>query len=312
MALGTNHIIASEVTTFIPDMWSDDVIATYKANQVARDLVNVMNITGKKGDVIHIPTPVRGTASAKTAETQVILIQANGDTEKTITINQHWHYARLIEDIVQVQALDSMRKFYTDDAGYALAQKVDTFILAFGGDFNKTSTAYDGAFIGGDGTTAWDGTANSNAGNATELSDSAIRRSIQRLDDLDVPGTGRSWVLPPVEKRKLLGISRFTEQAFVGEAGAGGIRNGLVGDLYGTSVYVTSNAATVADAGAATDQRAVLYFHKDAIVYAEQMAPRSQSQYKLEWLGDLFVSDILFGGTTVRPNSGIALIVPST
>lgn len=313
MALGTNHIILSEVTTFVPDIWSDDVIATYKANLVARDLVNVLNHNGKKGDVIHIPTPVRGAASSKAAETQVTLIQAGGDSEKTITINQHWHYARLIEDIVKIQALDSLRKFYTDDAGYALAKKIDSFILDFGGDFNKTSTAYDGAFIGSDGTTAWDGTANTNAGNAASLTDSAIRRTIQRLDDLDVPGMNRVWVIPPVEKRKLLGISRFTENAFTGESGGGNsIRNGLVGDLYGTPVYVTSNLPTVADAGAAVDQRSVLYFHKDAIVFAEQLAPRSQTQYKLEWLGDLFVSDTLFGGTVTRPTSGVALVVPTT
>lgn len=313
MALGTNHIIASEVTTFIPEVWSDDVLATYKANLVARDLVNVMNFQGSKGDTIHIPIPVRGAASAKAVETQVVLLQAGGDTEKTITIDQHWHYARLIEDIVKVQAMDSLRKFYTDDAGYALAKKVDSYILAFGGDFNKTSTAYDGAFIGSDGATAWDPTATANAGNATSLADEGIRRSIQRLDDLDVPGMNRVLVIPPVEKRKLLGLSRFTEQAFTGESGGGNsIRNGLVGDVYGIPVYVTSQMPTVADAGAATDQRAVFLFHKDAIVFAEQLAPRSQSQYKLEWLGDLFVSDTLFGGLTVRSTAGVALVVPST
>ena len=40
----------------------------------------------------------------------------------------HFEYSRLIEDIVSVQADDSLRAFYTDDAGYALAKKVDTFL----------------------------------------------------------------------------------------------------------------------------------------------------------------------------------------
>jgi N4-gp56 family major capsid protein len=311
MALGTSHVTLTTGAVFIPEVWSDDVLAAYKANLVIRDLVNVLNFTGKKGDTVHIPKPTRGSATAKAAETQVTLIAAT-ETETTITINQHWHYARLIEDIVAKQALDSMRRFYTDDAGYALARRVDTFIHAFGSQF-RTGSNYSGAYIGSDGSTAWSASANSNAGNAAALTDEGIRRTIQRLDDSDVPGSNRVWVIPPVEKRKLLGVSRFTEQAFTGEAGSGNsIRNGLVGNLYGTPVYVSSNVATVADAGSATDQYAVLYFHKDAVVFVEQMAPRVQSQYKLEYLGDLMVADTIFGGAVVRPEAGQALIVPST
>jgi N4-gp56 family major capsid protein len=311
MALGTSHVTLTTGASFIPEVWSDDVIAAYKANLVIRDLVNVLNFVGKKGDVVHIPKPTRGAASSKSAETQVTLIAAT-ETETTITINQHWHYARLIEDIVAKQALDSLRRFYTDDAGYALAKKVDSYIHALAASF-RTGSSYAGAYIGSDGTTAWDGTANANAGNAAALTDEGIRRTIQRLDDADVSGSNRVWVIPPVEKRKLLGISRFTEQAFTGETGSGNsIRNGLVGNLYGTPVYVSSNTATVADAGTATDQYAVLYFHKDAVVFVEQLAPRMQSQYKLEYLGDLMVADTIFGGAVVRPEAGQVLVVPST
>jgi N4-gp56 family major capsid protein len=310
MALGTTHVTLTTADKFIPEVWSDDVIAAYKANLVVRPLVNVLDFSGKKGDVIHIPKPTRGTPSAKAAETQVTLIAAT-ETETTITINQHWHYARLIEDIVAKQALDSLRRFYTDDAGYALAKKVDSFIHGLGASF-RTGSSYTGAFIGSDGTTAWNPSANANAGNATALADEGIRRTIQRLDDGDVPNSNRAWVIPPVEKRKLLGISRFTEQAFTGESGeSNSIRNGLVGNLYGTPVYVSSNVATVADTGAATDQYAVLYFHKDAVVFVEQMAPRMQSQYKLEWLGDLMVADTIYGGATVRPECGQVLVVPN-
>jgi N4-gp56 family major capsid protein len=309
MALGTNHVTLTTVAVFVPEIWSDDVLAAYKANLVVRPLVTVLPFEGKKGDTIHVPKPTRGAATTKAAETQVTLIAAT-ETETTITINQHWHYARAIEDIVTKQALSSYRSFYTNDAGYALAKRVDTYIQSFGASF-RTGSSYAGAYIGSDGSTAWDGTANANAGNAAALTDEGIRRTIQRLDDNDVPGSGRAWVIPPVEKRKLLGISRFTEQAFTGESGSGNsIRTGLVGSLYGTDVYVSSNLTRVADAGAATDQYAVLYFHKDAIVFVEQMAPRMQSQYKLEWLSDLMVADTIFGGALVRPEAGIALIVP--
>lgn len=311
MGLGTDHVTLTEANVFIPEIWSDDVIAAYKANLVIKPLVSNLSFEGKKGDTIRIPKPTRGDAASKASETQVTLIAAV-ETDDTLSINQHWHYARVIEDIVAKQALDSMRRFYTDDAGYALAKKVDSFIHALGALFRTNTASYAGAYIGSDGTTAWDGTANANAGNAAALTDEAIRRTIQRLDDGDVPNSNRAWVIPPVEKRRLLGISRFTEQAFTGEVGEGNsIRNGRVGSLYGTDVYVSSNCASVADAGAATDQKAVLYFHKDVLVFVEQMAPRFQTQYKLEWLGDLMVADTIFGGDVLRAANGQALIVPA-
>jgi hypothetical protein len=82
-----------------------------------------MDFVGRKGDTVHVPRPVRGSASAKAAETVVTLI-ANQELQSAFVIDEHWEYSRLIEDIVGVQANDTIRQFYTDDAGYALAKRV--------------------------------------------------------------------------------------------------------------------------------------------------------------------------------------------
>ena len=52
-------------------------------------------------------------------------------------------------------------------------------------------------------------------------------------------------------------------------------------------------------------------FHKDAIVFVEQMSIRSQVQYKQEYLADLLTSDCIYGVGELRDDAGIALIVPS-
>ena len=90
MALGSDHVIGSEVNTagFVPEVWSDEIIAAYKKNLVAANLIKKMNMKGKKGDVVHFPAPARADATTKAAETQVTLIAETG-TEKTVTINQH-------------------------------------------------------------------------------------------------------------------------------------------------------------------------------------------------------------------------------
>src|SRR5512139_390221 len=145
MALGSNHVTTTTAATFIPEIWSDEIVATYKKSLVAANLIKRMNFKGKKGDTVNIPVPTRGTASAKTANAQVNL---NVATENNIPvlINKHFEYSRLIEDIVDVQALASMRQFYTDDAGYALAKQVDTSIIQLGRGVN-----------GGDGTADYTG-----------------------------------------------------------------------------------------------------------------------------------------------------------
>ena len=116
MALGTNHVTKTTADKFIPEIWSDEIIAAYKQNLVAANLFSKMTFKGKKGDTLHIPKPTRGNASLKTAENQVTLIAATED-EVQVLVNKHYEYSRLIEDIVEVQALSSLRKFYTDDAG---------------------------------------------------------------------------------------------------------------------------------------------------------------------------------------------------
>lgn len=305
-----NSIDITDAAKFLPEVWSDDVIAGYKKNLVLGNLVAKINHKGKKGNKIHIPVPVRGAASAKAANNVVTLVTSTA-TEVLVTIDQHYEYSFLIEDIAEVQALSSLRRFYTDDAGYALATQVDTAIRDLAATWNS-GTAYTGAVIGSDGSTAWSPTANTNTGNGAALTDSGIRRVIQTLDDNDVPMADRVFVLPPVEKRRLMGVTRFTEQAFTGESGSGNtIRNGLVGDLYGNGVYVSSNIASLLATDASTAYRPVLYFHKDALVLAEQVGVRVQSQYKQEALGTLVTADRLYGVKTVRAEGCRAIIVPT-
>lgn len=318
MALGTNHVTTTTAANFIPEIWSDEIAAAYKKNLVAANLIKKMSFKGKKGDTVHIPVPTRGSASAKAASTQVTLIAAT-EGVVDISINKHYEYSRLIEDIVEAQALSSMRQFYTDDAGYALAKQIDGDIIRLGRLANGGSTGarYGSAFIGGDGTTAFDYTANTNTGNASALTDAAIRRTIQRLDDSDVPMDGRFFIIPPSSRNTLMGLARYTEQAFVGEAGSGNtIRNGEVGNLYGMGVFVSSNADSASATAAYPDSgtaiaRVCLMGHKDSFALVEQVGIRSQTQYKQEYLGTLFTADTLYGVGELRDYGAVALVVPS-
>ena len=307
MALGTGQQTVTTAANFIPELWSDEVIAGYKANLVLGNVVTKINHNGKKGDTIHIPAPVRGSANAKGANSQVTL---QGDTHSTVnlSINKHYEYSVVIEDIAEVQALSSLRRFYTDDAGYALATQVDNDLFALaegfqGGTVGGTGAAlYEKAVIGGDGATLYTG----NSSNASDITDAGIRKMILTLDNADIPMDNRCLVIPPIAANDMLAINRFTEQQFIGNGEA--IKTGKIGSIYGIDVYVSSNCPSINSSA----QRVGIMKHKDALALVEQMGVRSQTQYKQEYLGDLFTADTLYGVGELRNDAAVAFVVPAT
>jgi hypothetical protein len=298
----TNGVTKAALATseFVPEIWMDEIVATYKKSLVLANLVKRLPVVGKKGDIVHLPGFTRGAATAKGSLAQVTL-QAHTGTAIAVNLDQHWEYSRLIEDIAVKQSNNSMRGVYTEDAGYALATAVDTYLWAQaekwrGGD---GTIAFNKAVIGSDGSTDYTGS------NEAAITDAAIRKVIQTLDDADVPMDNRSLVIPPVCRNTLMGLPRFTEQAFTGESGSGNtIRNGRLGNIYGIEVYVTSTSPTATGAA-----RIALMFHRDATVLCEQMKPRVQTQYKQEYLADLLTADCIFGANEMRDGAGVAIAV---
>jgi N4-gp56 family major capsid protein len=313
MALGSNHVTNTTGATFIPELWSDEIVAAYKSNLVLANLVNKMPMSGKKGDTLHIPKPTRGSASAKGAESQVTLIAAT-ESEVQVSVNKHYEYSRLIEDITDVQALASMRKFYTDDAGYALAKQVDDDLFALGkslGDGDGSDWTHSNSFYidGANGIAAY---AEDTVAITDVFTDLAFRELIKQLDDNDTPMENRFIVIPPSVRQTIMGIDRYNSSDFVDGRG---VMNGQIGTLYGIDVYVSSNCPVIETAAAntasAVDTKGAIIGHKDAMVLAEQMGVRSQTQYKQEYLSNLFTSDTLYGTSVLRPESALVVAVPA-
>ena len=291
----TNH------ASFIPKLWSDEIIAEYEKSLVMKPLVKSMKMAGKKGDTINIPMPVRGSAARKIEESQVTLV-ADASGNKQIIIDQHWEYSRLIEDITMVQALSSMRKFYTQDAGYALARQVDSDLIASALDCwtvqgMSVISPDDGSSCCPNGELVVPAV----EGGASDFCDGAFRDAIQILDDADVPMDNRKLVIPPAARNAIMGIDRYVSSDFVNGRG---VVNGKIGELYGIDIYVSTNLPAN-NAG----EKPCLLFHTDALVIAEQMAVRTQTQYKQEYLADLMTADTLYGEDCYRPENGVVIWV---
>ena len=332
--LGNTNSDGGNPGGFLATKWIDEAIVTYEQALQLGDKIAKIDFSGQKGDALVLPSLTdRGSPTAKAQDTQVTLVTRT-DSEVTLALDKHFEYSFLIEDRTAIQALDSLLREYMQDAGYGLAKKIDQDIWAALGTM-QAGTAYSAAVIGGDGETAYvgDGT-----NNQTALTDAGIRRIIQTLDDSDNPMMDRHLVIPPVERNNLMGLARFTEQAFIGSGDT--IRNGTIGNIYGVDVSVSTNCpyvATDADdtiftfnsaapgdvsgtdmfgtaytgSSAATTGRVATMFHKDAVVMASQMDVRLQKQYKQEYLGDLHTADTLYGVVAKREYGGVAIVVPN-
>ena len=306
---GGSIVNKTAAATFIPEIWSDEVIAAYQKNLKMSPLVKKMSMTGKKGDKIHVPKPIRGAASAKVQDTAVN-IQANVEQELQIEINRHFEYSRFIEDIVEVQALNSLRQFYTEDAGYQLALTVDTDLMNCGtgfGDGTLDLAAPTGAdwinsnsyyFNAAAGLSPF---AASTVATGDNFTDVGFREAIKLLDDANVPMEDRCLIIPPAARKTVMGIERYVSSDFRDDRT---VKSGLIGNVYGVDIYVSSNCPTLE-----TNVRGCLFFHKDAIIHAEQMNVRSQTQYKQEYLSTLYTADTLYGVQVYRPEAGLVLAV---
>lgn len=300
----------TSAATFVPEIWSDEIRAAYEKNLILANLVKKMSMSGKKGDTIHVPAPIRGAAYAK-AENTAVTVQNDTESEVQIVIDKHYEYSRIIEDITEVQALASLRNFYTGDAGYALARQIDNDLFALGkslGDGDGSDWTNSAVFYN-DASTGLTSYAVDTVAAADVFTDAAFRALIQKQDDADVPMDNRAFVIPPSLRNAIMGIDRYVSSDFVGGQV---VQNGKIGNLYGIDVYVSSNCPvieTATDNAAGGDIKAAMLIHQDTLILAEQVGVRSQTQYKQEFLGTLYTADTLYGVKAYRPDSGFVLAV---
>ena len=253
---------------FIPEVWSDAVVSAAESKLVMANLVNraYEGDIGAKGDTVKIPNIANLTANDKLVGTSVT-VQAPAGTAGTLTINQHKEVSFYVEDVLSAQANPDVRARYSGKAGYALAGAIDTDLLELYSSLSQSS---------GSGTTA--------------ITDDIILNASLALDQADVPPEDRYMVIAPSQKANILKLDKFVKRDYRQDGSIlAPVTTGVIGDIYGMPVFVT-NQVVVAETVAHN-----LMFHKDAFTLAIQMAIRFQAQYKLEYLSNLLVGDVVYG-----------------
>lgn len=281
MALGTNQMTVTTGNVFRPNIWAKEALLARQSNLVLVPLVKHYDREIKSaGQTVEIPNISNLTANAKVANTQVTL-NAPTETKTTILINQHWECSVLIEDILETQAAYDLASEYTQKTGYAIAEKMDKTVAT---DMTSGFTQTVGAF-------------------GTPLSDANILQANRLLDDAKAPGTDRNFVVTPQGKQEMLAIDKYVRYDALGVGGdQNSIRNGKIGEIYGINVYMSQNLVTAAGPPVQNNH---LMFQRDAYAIAVQKDMTFERQRKTEYLGDLYVSQALWGGKVLRADHGV-------
>lgn len=264
------NVTPTTAAVTIPEVWSSDILRATERNLVMANLVKRYDSDVKSaGDVVHIPNLANLTAADKTAGTAVTF-QANTETENTITVDQHKVVPMLIEDISKAQSRVDLMKEYTDKAGYAVAQAVDSSLTGLYTGLSQSTTA---------------GT----------LTDASIITAIEYLDAADAPRDGRSFVVHSEAMADLRALDKFTRYDATGQNGVqDGRNNGLVANVYGIDVYMSNNIADV------TSTTHNLLFQKEAFGLAMQVAPKVETEYSVDHLGTKMAVHTIYGVAELR------------
>lgn len=280
MPLGTNDMTGTTLNVFRPNVWSKETLKARESNLVLVPRVKHYDRDIRSaGQTVEIPNLSNLSANLKVANTQVTL---NGPTETktTITINQHYESSFLLEDFAEVQSAYDAASEYTAKTGYALAEKMDSFVAS--GLKNGASKSV-GTF-------------------GTAINDTAILTANRYLDEAKAPTTERYLVVTPKGKQELLAIDKFVRWDALGTGDA--IKTGRIGELYGVEVSMSQNLVVTAGT---PDEHNNLLFHKEAYAVAVQKDISFESQRKAEYLGTLFVAQSLWGGAVLRADHAVVV-----
>jgi len=291
MALGTGQMSGTTLAAQIPEIWGKMINDFYKEELIlANFFTDRSDELADGGDTVYTPNITEMSANVKTNGSQVTL-NANTDTNGTLTVNTWYECSFLIEDreAAQIKRSWNLVERYTKNTAFTIASILEDAIAALFIGFSNSVGAS---------TTNLESNIKGNLYNgdvAFFFHPMTFWRQVQSLDKFSL--AVNSPVNDPTAKKP-----SYT--------------------LYGLPIYVSVNVPYVIS----TTGRVNALAHKDAIHYATLALGaggsmgsfvgangiRTQAEYELSYVGTLVVSDIAYGVVENRDAAGVRILTHAT
>ncbi|WP_433067414.1 P22 coat protein - protein 5 domain protein [Dactylosporangium sp. CS-033363] len=273
------------ITRFRPEIWSALLLESYKKSLVFSNLCN-RDYEGEvqaAGDTVRITSISRPTINSY-GRNQDITYEELTDAQRVLVVDQEKYWAFSIDDVDAFQARGNVVPQAMAEAAYGLADVVDQYVASLYTQVNAANALGTTAITNGD------------------LAYTMIRKLKLKLDEANVPTTGRWIVLPNWVHSLLLENPKFVD--LTGNTQSDALLNGLVGRVLGFTVYTSNNAPLVTG-----DDYAVMAGTNAAITMAEQLT-KTEAMRSERRFGDLVRGLLIYGAKVIRPE-GLATCIAS-
>jgi len=269
---------------FTPEKWSASLFVQLRKNLVLANLVN-RDYEGEirqSGDTVRI-NEIGAVTIGDYTKGGTISWQKPDSAQKILTIDQAKYFAVQYDDIFRAQNQPKLMDGLMQEAAYQIMDTIDQHLAGLYGQAGGSVTgiaATTGAIIE----------------NVSNLG--------QKLDELNVPSSGRYLVAPPwYTHRLLLAVTGGTGATSVPKLTDDGVAiNGFVGNFYGFNIVQSNN---VNNNGTTWN---IMALNRQAITHASQIADVEAMR-----LQDTFADGIrglyLYGSKVVRPNALVTCAV---
>jgi hypothetical protein len=186
----------------------------------------------------------------------------------TLSLDQHFHTLVKLEDKASIQSSVNVELEIQERAGRGMAKKVDTYIyeaLRDGASASNPDHILDHYSASG------------------TITRTKILQARTLLNLQNVPDEDRFMLIGPNQEAELLDIDQFVSAEKYGSRDA--LLNGEIGRLFGFTVVMST----------VCEDNKTLYWHRDACVFANQLAPKWETFRDVVLLADVYSLSQLWG-----------------
>ena len=300
---------ANDANALFLKVFSGEVLSTFARENMMLGMTTVRTIASGKSAQF----PVTGTVSANyhTAGNE-ILGQAIKHNEKVINIDDMLIADAFVAEIEELKNHYDVRSIYSKEMGQALANKVDKHLLSLAILASRVTTPnVTGGKVGDE---IIDADANTNATSLIE----SVFEAIQKLDENNVPSSGRVCVVAPDQYYQLANVDKLVNRDFSSDNGdfgkgtvlsIGGVP--IVKSNTATEVFATDLSASISGTnntynGDFSNTYAVV-MHSSAIGTVKLKDLVMESNYDYRRIGTLLTGRMALGHGILRPESAISI-----
>lgn len=223
-------VTRGDLDNFVPTLWAMEILRYRNRMFHMRAMTKFMNVIGKKGDTAHFPKVGRLGVRDRVPGTPVYG-QRHVPGKYVVTITKDRESSFIIDSVAEMQSQYELRSEYTMAAAYALTQDVDNYLLGLRPVVPTSNRIFRSTGTGG-------GTA---AGDPAEIDNATILTAMEMLLSRNVPLEECRWLFSPTQLIDLIATDKFTSKDYaLADLQLGRVSSGVVGNLYGIPVHITT------------------------------------------------------------------------